>query len=147
MPHTGYGPDGETPKAPKSSGQNYNPKGLRCKELRWDDLETIRKKHLAIVMYELINNKAPGYLINLFDKSNSGVYALRDSESRLLLPKYNTEFAKSSSFFFIGAKIWNTIPYHIITAPTLSALKKKQINSLAVIYVLYIYSLSVYSVF
>ena len=54
------------------------------KDLRWDDLETIRKK--VIVMYKVINNKAPGYLINLFEKSNS-VYALRESESRLLLPK------------------------------------------------------------
>ena len=96
-----------------------------------DDLETIRKKHLAIVMYKVINSKAPDYLINLFEKSNSG-YALRESESRLLLPKYNTEFAKSSSFSFIGAKIWNNIPFHIRTAPTLSAFKK-QINSLAVI--------------
>ena len=65
-----------------------------------------------MVMYKVINNKAPGYLINLFQKSNSG-YALRESESRLLLPKYNTEFAKRSSFSFIGAKIWNTIPYDI----------------------------------
>ena len=82
-------------------------------------------------MYKVINDKAPGYFINLFEKkkSNSG-YALRKSKSRLLLPKCKTEFAKSSSFSFIGAKIWNTIPSHIRTAPTLSALKKK---SLAVI--------------
>ena len=65
------------------------------------------------------------------EKSNSG-YALRESESRLLLSKYNSEFGKSSSFPFIGAKIWNNIPYHIRTVPTLSAFKK-QINNLAVI--------------
>ena len=82
-------------------------------------------------MHKVINNKAPVHLNNLFEKSNSG-YTLRESESRLLLPKYNTEFAKSSSFSFIVAKIWNTIPYHIRTAPTLSAFKKK-LNSLAVI--------------
>ena len=34
------------------------------KELRWDDLKTIRKKHLAIVIYKVVNNKALGYLIN-----------------------------------------------------------------------------------
>ena len=82
-------------------------------------------------MYKVVNNRAPGYLVNLFEKRDSG-YALRESESRLLLPKYNTEFAKSSSFSFIGAKMWNAIPHHIRTAPTLSAFKK-QINSLAVI--------------
>ena len=82
-------------------------------------------------MYKVINDEAPGYPINIFEKSNSG-YALRESGSRHLLQKYNTEFAKSSSVSFIGVKIWNTISYHIRTAPTLSAFKK-QINSLAVI--------------
>ena len=97
-----------------------------------------------IIMYKVVNNKAPGYLISLFEKSNSG-YALRKSESRLLLPKYKTEFTKSSSSSFIGAKMWNTIPYHIRTTPTLSAFKK-QINSLAVIYVLYIVYQSILTV-
>ena len=50
-----------------------------------------RKNHLAIVMYKVINDKAPGYLINLFEKKigKSG-YALRESESRHDLLKYNT---------------------------------------------------------
>ena len=52
-------------------------------------------------MYKVINNKAPGYFINILNKSNSG-YKLRESESRLLLPKYNTELAKSSRFSYIG---------------------------------------------
>ena len=43
------------------------------KDLRWDDLETIGKKHSAIVMYKVINNKAPGYFINLFEKKKATV--------------------------------------------------------------------------
>ena len=50
-------------------------------------------------MYKILNKIAPGYLIDLFEKSN-GVYSLRESESRLILPKYNAEFAKGSSFVF-----------------------------------------------
>ena len=50
---------------------------------------------------------------------------------QLLFPKYNTEFGKSSSFAFAGAKIWNSIPFNIRSATTLSALKTK-INNLAV---------------
>ena len=46
-------------------GYNVRSADIR-KELRWDDLETIVKKHSAIVMYKVINNKAPAYLINLF---------------------------------------------------------------------------------
>ena len=93
-------------------------------ELRWDDLETIRKKHLAIVMFKVVNNKAPDYVINLFDmfeKSNRVVMCYERVKLDFSSPNSNTEFAKSSSFSFIGAKIWNTIPYHIRTAPTLAA--------------------------
>ena len=102
------------------------------KELGWDDLETSRKKHLAILMYKIMNNKAPGYLIDLFQKSSSRNYSLRESENRLFLPKYNTEFAKSSSFSFVGAKVWNSIPYNIRSATSPSAFKR-HINSLAVV--------------
>ena len=84
-------------------------------------METSRKKHLAILIYKIMNNKAPGYLIDLFQKSSSRNYSLRESENRLLLPKYNTEFAKSSSFSFVGAKVWNSIPYNIRSATSLSA--------------------------
>ena len=85
---------------------------------------TIRINHLAIVMYKVINNEAKGYLINLSEKGNS-VYALHESEARLLLPKYKTEFDKSCSFSFAGAKYGTPSPFHIRTAPALSALKKK----------------------
>ena len=87
------------------------------------------KKHSAIVIYKVINNKAPGYFINILKKSNSG-YKLRESESRLFLPKYNTELAKSSIFSYIGEKLLNTI---ILELLPLSLLFKKQINSLAII--------------
>ena len=44
------------------------------KDLRWDDLETIRKNtHAAIVMYKVIKNKAPGYFINLVEKKKATV--------------------------------------------------------------------------
>ena len=91
-------------------------------ELRWDDLETIRKKTFSN-HEQSCEQQSSRLSQQTFEKSDSG-YALRESDSRLLLPKYNTEFAKSSSFSFVGAKIWNTIPYHIRTAPTLSAFKK-----------------------
>ena len=100
------------------------------KELGWDNLELIRKKHLAIVMYKIMTGDAPSYLIDLFKKTNNS--SLREGESRLLLPKYNTEFAKSSSFVFVGAKVWNSVPYRIRSVPTLTAFKT-QVNSLAVI--------------
>jgi len=85
-------------------------------ELSWDDLETTRRKHIAILLYKIVNNRSPGYLIDLFVKGNS-VYSLRESGSRLILPKYNTEFAKGSSFAFVGAKRWNSIPFNTDLQP------------------------------
>ena len=81
-------------------------------------------------MYKIVNKRAPDYLIDLFEKSNS-VYSLRESGSRLILPKYNTEFAKGSSFAFVGAKIWNSIPFNIRSATSLSTFKS-MINNLDV---------------
>ena len=101
------------------------------KQLSWDDLETSRRKHTAILMYKIVNKEAPSYLNNLFKYCNDK-YEMREKGSRLILPKFNTEFSKNKSFSFIGAKIWNSIPYSIRSAPTLSAFNKK-IKDLAVI--------------
>ena len=98
------------------------------KQLRWGDLDTSRRKHIAILMYKVVNKKAPGYLIDLFENSNNE-YELREKESRLILPRFNTEFSKRNSFSFTGAKIWNSIPYSIRSAPTLSAFKKENQGS------------------
>jgi len=48
--------------------------------LKKNDLETTRRKHIAILMYKIVNKRAPDYLIDLFEKSNS-VYSLRESEA------------------------------------------------------------------
>ena len=92
---------------------------------------TFRGKHTAILMYKVVNKKAPGYLIDLFENSNNEC-ELREKESRLILPRFNTEFSKRNSFSFTRAKIWNSIPYNIRSALTLSDFKKK-IKDLTVI--------------
>ena len=40
-------------------------------------METIGKKHSAIVMCKVINNKAPGYLINLKKKKKKATVVMR----------------------------------------------------------------------
>ena len=101
------------------------------KQLGWNDLESIRRKHTAILMYKTVNKKAPDYLSDLFTSSNND-FDLRWKENRLLLPKFRNKFAKRNCFSFTGAKVWNSIPFSIRSAPSLS-LFKKSINDLAVI--------------
>ena len=79
-------------------------------------------------MYKIVSKEAPSYLNNLFKYCNDK-YEMREKGSRLILPKFNTEFSKNKSFSFIGAKISNSIPYSIRSAPTLSAFKKKNKGS------------------
>ena len=82
-------------------------------------------------MYKTVNKKTPDYLSDLFTSSNNG-YDLRKKENRLILPKFRTEFAKRNCFSFTGAKVWNSIPFNLRSASSLS-LFKKNINNLAVI--------------
>ena len=51
-------------------GYDFRSTTIREK-LKWDDLETTRRKHIAILLYKIVNKRAAGYLIDLFEKSNS----------------------------------------------------------------------------
>ena len=82
-------------------------------------------------MYKTVNKKAPDYLSGLFTKSNND-YDMRGKENRPLFPKFRTEFAKRNCFSFTEAKVWNSIPFNVRSASSLS-LFKKSINDLAVI--------------
>ena len=93
-------------------------------ELRWDDLETIRKKHLAIVMYKVINNKAPGYLINLFEKSNSS-YALRRVKVDFSYPNITLNLLKAVVFLLFGQR-YGTLSHIIAELLPLSLLLKNK---------------------
>ena len=56
-------------------GYDEKPADIR-KELRWNDLKDYQKKRkrFSNVMHNVVNNKASGYLMDLFEKSFS-VYA------------------------------------------------------------------------
>ena len=47
-------------------------------ELRWDDLETTRRKHIAILMYKIVNISAPGYLSSIFSKKEQRLFTSRE---------------------------------------------------------------------
>ena len=78
-------------------------------ELGWLNLEAMRKRQKAILMFKILNGLAPRYLSEMFTYSSLfHDYALRSSEKNLKLPKNHTNYYKNS-FAFTGAKLWNEL--------------------------------------
>ena len=64
-------------------------------ELGWLNLEAMRKRQKAILMFKIPNGLAPQYLSEMFTYSSSfHDYALRSSEKNLELPKNRTNYYK-----------------------------------------------------
>ena len=69
------------------------------------------KKHLAIVMYKVINNKAPGYLIDRFEKKATVV--MRYVRVKVdFSPNITLNLLKAVDFLLLGQKYGT--PSHII---------------------------------
>ncbi len=77
-------------------------------ELNWDTLSTMRLKQKANLVYNTINERTPLYLQQMFSPREN-VYNLRDSQSKLFIPKPRTDYMKRS-FSYSGAFLWNSLP-------------------------------------
>ena len=93
------------------------------KLLNWDDVDSRRKKQLAISMYKSIHGLCPSYIKDMF-VSRSLVHDLRNMKHKLSLPKPRTDYLKKS-FSYCGAEVWNSLPPEIRGAKSLSLFKKK----------------------
>lgn len=104
---------------------NYETRSAEIlKNLKWDDLECRRFKHMAVVMYKILNNKAPAYL-NSFRKLRDGTtYNLRAHDSDFVVPKPRTEALKRS-FQYQGPKVWNGLASDVKDANSLPQFKRR----------------------
>ena len=79
-------------------------------ELGWLNLEVMRQRQKAILMFKVLNGLTPPYLSEMFThKTSFQNYGLRSSKMNLELPKCRTNYYKNS-FAFSGAKLWNDLP-------------------------------------
>ena len=80
-------------------------------ELGWLNLEVMRQRQKAILMFKVLNGLTPPpYLSEMFThKTSFHNYGLRSSKMNLELPKCRTNYYKNS-FAFSGAKLWNDLP-------------------------------------
>ena len=108
------------------TGATYN---IRSKEvlekLEWLPLKQRRIEQKAIMMYKIVNNLAPKYMVQMFE-SNHGFnyYNLRNSKNSFQLSKWKTEYY-GKCFAISGAKVWSSFPENLKDAQSLKPFKKQ----------------------
>ena len=94
-------------------------------DLGWQNLETQRQIHKAVMVYKSLNCLAPNYMSSKFilrsDIFNS--YNLRDSENKLAVPSPRTNYYRNS-FCYSGAVLWNNLPTDVRQAKSLTGFRK-----------------------
>ena len=92
--------------------------------LGWDSLDKIRSRNKAISMYKILNDHTAPSLKSLFTLKNNiqSTHNLRSSATDLALPRPKTEYLRHT-FSYSGAKLWNSLPYHIKEANSVISFK------------------------
>jgi hypothetical protein len=104
------------------SGYDTNADGL-LQDLGWENLETQRQIHQAIMVYKSINGLAPEYLRSKFvDHSCVSGYSLRDTVGKLAVPFPRTNYLRNS-FSYGGAVTWNSLPVELRQANSLNSFR------------------------
>ena len=85
------------------------------KELGWMSFNERCNLHIGSIIYKFYNNLAPSYI--------SDILTLRSASRNDKTPKYRTNYGKKT-FCYNGSKIWNSIPYDISSANSLTSFKK-----------------------
>ena len=89
---------------------------------------------IATLAFRHFENSLPPYLSELLHTYQPSRTLRSSSEKLLKVPKTNLKSAGNRSFHFQAAKIWNSLPTHVRSSPSLSSFKKnlcvKTINNM-----------------
>lgn len=95
----------------------------------WDNLASRREKRLSLLMFDIVNHKAPAYLRDLFIMSDQNPYKsrLRDNSLKLVYNKVpKTEYCKDS-ISYRGVTNWNSLPPELRSSSSKTVFKKNQL--------------------
>ena len=96
-------------------------------QLQWMTIEERVHYKKLIIMYNSLN-KGPDYLTSKFKFISYQDKQLRSSSNnQLLIPKPNLEIYRKS-ITYSGSKLWNALPLHIRSAPTINQFKSSYIR-------------------
>ena len=108
------------------SGAGYETRSTDVLEsLGWETLEKRRLRNKAVLMYKILNDHSAPNLKQLFNKRNEAQtsYNLRNNQTDITLPNPKTEYLKRT-LGYNGAKLWNSLPYHLKVAASICASPK-----------------------
>ena len=88
-------------------------------DLHWLPVRRINRFKIATVTYRVLQFQQPSYLASLIPRYVPA-QALRSSSSlSICVPTRKTTMAASKSFLSVASGIWNALPNHLSSAPTL----------------------------
>ncbi len=90
-------------------------------ESEMSSLHLCRVRALATEVYKCLTEMSPSFMCNHFTKREIE-YDLRD-QNVVTLPNCKTVTYGRRSFRYCGAHVWNSVPSHIRSAPTLESFK------------------------
>src|SRR5215467_1237825 len=95
-------------------------------QLHWLPVEQRITFKLATFTFKTLNNKSPAYLSELLHPYRSSRNLRSNSQHLLTIPRINSTTGRRS-FFYAAPYLWNSLPSHIRSSPSLfsfrSALK------------------------
>jgi len=102
------------------------PSNILFRELQWLPFIDRCHYHIALLVYKTCNNMAPIYMNNVLKFSENESHNLRSESNKQLslqiIPK--TKYSKKS-FTYISYRVWNSIPFSIKNAKSVSSFKYK----------------------
>ncbi len=90
----------------------------------WLNMHNRRISHSLIMIYKIIHNLAPSYLAEIINRSHIEHRFQTRSHDFLPIPHYHRSI-KQQSFFVKAISIYNQLPVHIKTSPSVSAFKHR----------------------
>ena len=93
------------------------------KQLGWRKIDEVIQYEARVMVYKSVNGLAPHYLHDLFTRNiENPSYLLRSTATDRGMPKRNA--ANGQKWFsFRGAKLWNSLPTELKSAPTITTFK------------------------
>ena len=94
-------------------------------DLKWKNLDEKLYYNESVTMFKIMSNQAPHYITSGFTRKETK-YELRNSNA-LYLDRPRTEY-KRRSFYYRGAKLWNSLDKNTKCAINLMSFKKRYLS-------------------
>ena len=107
------------------TNSDYNsPSRAIIERLGWSTVEELINSESSRMVYKSLNNLAPQYLRDIFEKNSLiSSFNLRNTNTDLRIPMKHTAMGQKA-FSYRGAKLWNNLPIETKRASSMSVFKK-----------------------